>query len=181
MPRFLSAGLTASAGGRSHVALPSMADSARRVPNTESGMTYIQNAHVSWNKFSPDGYWSHDDKMPQATVTKAGEVWRSRRGGTSSRSGVLPSSIAGATGNGPGAAAGRSGTRSVMQSSCSPSCTPPPPSSHSSWTASIRRRTTSSSACVLWATRCTFPAASSSLSLTTCADPQPRRPDVAAR
>lgn len=43
-----------------------MADSATRVPNTESGVTYVQNAHVSWNKFSSDDYWSHNYNVLQA-------------------------------------------------------------------------------------------------------------------
>jgi hypothetical protein len=42
-----------------------MADSATRVPNAESGVTYVQNADVSWNKFSSDDYWSHNYNVLQ--------------------------------------------------------------------------------------------------------------------
>lgn len=40
-----------------------MADSATR---TESGVTYVQNADVSWNKFSSDDYWNRNYHALQA-------------------------------------------------------------------------------------------------------------------
>ena len=41
-------------------------DSATRVSNAESSVTYVQNEHVKWNKFSSDDYWSHNYNVLQA-------------------------------------------------------------------------------------------------------------------